>query len=102
MTQALPLLTVELAAKVEKAFHELALGAGLDGQEVAAVMREFGIGIVDLTRHRAWIDERVHEGVLLRLRDAEKRIKQAGRHIQLTPTIWEALERGIIREGKKL
>lgn len=75
MSGAAPILTEELADRVERLLKEwrrTGRPPGGAGQDFARMARELGVGVVDVARNRAWIDERVHEGVLIRCRTAER------------------------------
>lgn len=74
MSAPLPILTPELDARVEqllKDWHATGRAPGGAAQDFARMARELGVGIVDIARNRAWVDERVHEGALVRMRKAE-------------------------------
>ncbi|WP_425065577.1 hypothetical protein [Reyranella sp.] len=82
MTDAPPLLTDEMDARVERLLKDWrATGRAPGGaaQDFARMARELGVGIVDPTRHRSWIDERVYEGALLRCREATASAEAAER-----------------------
>lgn len=71
-----PILTDELAQRVEsllRAWRRAGRSPHGGGQEFGRMARELGVGLVDLARSRAWVDERVHEGALIRAREAEAR-----------------------------
>jgi hypothetical protein len=75
MSGATPILTDEMADRVERLLKEwrrTGRAPGGAAQDFARMARELGVGIVDMARHRAWVDERVHEGVLIRCRSAER------------------------------
>lgn len=74
MTAEQPILTPELDRRVEQLLTDWrATGRAPGGaaQDFARMAREMGVGIVDIARNRAWVDERVHEGALVRMRKAE-------------------------------
>lgn len=77
---AAPIITEELAQRVEDLLRDWRrTGRAPSGaaQSFASLAREKGVGFVEIDRHRAWIDERIHEGVLIRLRAAEERAQRA-------------------------
>lgn len=79
------ILTDELDARVERLLTDwrtTARATGGAAQDFVRMARELGVGIVDINRDKAWVDERVHHGVLLRLRDAEARADQAERDVK--------------------
>lgn len=74
MPQPPPILTPELATRLALGLREHRLPDVIlteHVQALAAHLRELGVGIVDIARNRAWVDERVHEGALVRMRQAE-------------------------------
>lgn len=74
MSTPAPILTPELEARVErllKDWHATGRAPRDAAQDFARMARELGVGIVDMARNRAWVDERVHEGALVRMRQAE-------------------------------
>ena len=74
MPSAPPILTPELAKRVEqllKDWRRTGRAPGGAAQDFARMARELGVGFVDVARHRHWVDESVHEGVLIRMREAE-------------------------------
>ena len=82
MTDAPPILTQELDARVEqllKDWRATGRAPGGAAQDFARMARELGIGIIDPQRHRSWIDERVYEGVLIRCGRAIERADDAER-----------------------
>lgn len=85
MAKQPPILTEEMDQRVERLLKDWrATGRAPGGaaQDFARMARELGVGIVDIGRDKAWVDERVHHGVLLRLRDAEARADQAERDVK--------------------
>lgn len=75
MSATTPILTDELADRVEhllKEWRRTGRAPGGAAQDFARMARELGIGVVEISRNRAWIDERVHEGVLIRCKSAER------------------------------
>jgi len=78
MSDAAPILTPELDARVERLLIGW-LHTGCAAQDFARMARELGVGIVDIARNRAWVDERVHEGALHRARVATERAEAAER-----------------------
>jgi len=79
-----PILTPELADRVNGLLNDWLrnLTATSDpAQDFARMARELGIGIVDIARNRAWVDERVHEGALHRARLANERADEAEREL---------------------
>ncbi|WP_428673633.1 hypothetical protein [Reyranella sp.] len=63
--------TAELLAKLGRWADDA--GVVKTPERIAASLREHGIGIVDIDRHRHLIDERVYESALLRARAAEEK-----------------------------
>jgi hypothetical protein len=60
-----PLITDELATKLNSFFGDLGLQLP-DAQHVAGVLRARGIGLLDVERHRAMVDEKVYAGACWR------------------------------------
>jgi hypothetical protein len=60
-----PLITNELATKLNRFFADLGLQLP-DAQHVAGVLRARGIGLLDVERHRAMVDEKVYAGACWR------------------------------------
>lgn len=84
MSEPLPILTPEMEARVERLlFDWRATGRapGGAGQDFARMARELGVGIVDMARNRAWVDEKVHEGALFRARHERERADKAERAV---------------------
>lgn len=82
MTTLLPILTNEMDARVERLLIDWrATGRAPSGaaQDFARLSRELGVGIVDIGRNRAWVDEKVHEGALFRARYQQERADKAER-----------------------
>lgn len=79
MRDAPEILTGELAGRVEQLLidwrHSGLAPAGA-AQDFARMARELGVGIVDIGRNRAWVDEKVHESVLIRCREAEQALAE--------------------------
>lgn len=86
------LLTDEFAQKVNDLMREFSHDAIdlPDAQVVARALYKKGFALVDITKQRAWIDERVHSGVLFRLRAAELRAR-ASAHLIVKPETWRRL-----------
>lgn len=82
MSSTPPILTPELDARVERLlidWRHTGRAPGGAAQDFARTAREMGIGIVDIARNRAWVDERVHEGALHRARVATEKAEAAER-----------------------
>ncbi len=74
-----PILTDELAQRVEsllRGWRRSGRSPHGAAQEFGRMARELGVGLVDLGRSRAWVDERVHEGALIRARTAERALAE--------------------------
>lgn len=66
-----PILTDELAERLQRLLGEELDITGIDPQSFALKAREYGVALVDPARKRSWIDESVYAGALFRLRKAE-------------------------------
>lgn len=71
-----PPYTPEFLMKLATCWSEMTISKAPVGFDVAALIANdllaHGIGLVDTTRARMWIDERVYSGALFRLRLAER------------------------------
>jgi len=73
------IITPELATRVEALLVQWRKTGSIDlspAQDFARMARELGVGIVDMARNRAWVDEKVHESVLIRCRVAERALAE--------------------------
>jgi hypothetical protein len=72
-----PIITDELAERVDRLLNDIAKGKRPAVQAFALRAREIGVGLVDPDRHRCLIDETIYAGALFRARRwqelAEKR-----------------------------
>lgn len=88
------LLTLEFAQRVNDLMREFSPRTDdlPDAQVIARGLSKRSIGLVDIAKQRAWIDERVHSGVLFRLRAAELRANAAAYRLP-SPAVWANLSR---------
>ena len=88
---ALP-FTAELLARVTDAIAACRRDHGnhIQTDKLVAALLADNIALVDLAKQRAWIDERVHSGVLFRLRAAELRAS-ASAHLDVKAETWRGL-----------
>ena len=91
MSAALP-FTSELLARVTDAIAACRRDHGnhIQTNKLAVALLADNIALVDTTKQRAWIDERVHSGVLFRLRAAELRANAAA-HLIVKAETWRGL-----------
>lgn len=73
-----PIITDELAGRVQTLLGEVLRLPHVDVQAFALKAREYGVGLVDPARNRSWIDETVYAGALFRCRKAEAALDAAG------------------------
>ncbi len=90
-----PLYTEELLSRatLTLAAHRRQHGGGIDMATFAAALYAQHIGLVDLTRRQALVDERVYGSALERTHTAEQRLSQVINHHLPAASVWASLTR---------